>query len=133
MSVRRSILVVDDQMHITRIIKRSLSAQGYDVELAQNGEQALGLLQSRGFDVLLTDYQMPRMNGKDLCETIRADMPDKVGFMILSTAVADESLRSWAENLGEAIYLEKPVSMRRLLVLIDEYFSRAADVGELAG
>lgn len=127
------ILVVDDQLHISRILKRALVARGYQVDSAQNGEEAVERLKQSAVDVVLTDSQMPRMNGKTLCETVRRDYDDKVGLLILSTAVADESLADWASQFRDTLYLEKPVSVRRLCALVENHFAEsqgARAVGE---
>ncbi len=121
----KKILLVDDQQHINRILQRSLVQRGYEVEVAGNGEQALDLLRSADFDVVITDYQMPRMNGIILCETFQKDYPDNNTLMILSTAVADEKLQSWASQMRNTLYLEKPVSMRRLGDILQRYFEES--------
>lgn len=126
------ILVVDDQLHISRILKRSLQARGYQVESCQNGEEALDWLQESEFDIVLTDYQMPRMDGKTLCETIRREHDDKVALLILSTAVADEALSDWALQFRDTLYLEKPVSVRRLCALVDDHFADDQPVSAVA-
>ena len=126
------ILVVDDQLHISRILKRSLQARGYQVESCQNGEEALDWLQESEFDIVLTDYQMPRMDGKMLCETIRREHDDKVALLILSTAVADEALSDWALQFRDTLYLEKPVSVRRLCALVDDHFADDQPVSAVA-
>ena len=126
------ILVVDDQLHISRILKRSLQTRGYQVESCQNGEEALEWLQEAEFDIVLTDYQMPKMDGKTLCETIRRDHDDKVALLILSTAVADEALSDWALQFRDTLYLEKPVSVRRLCALVDDHFAGDQPVSAVA-
>lgn len=118
------ILVVDDQQHINRILQRSLNQKGYEVKVSSNGEQALNILRSESFDVVITDYQMPKMDGVAMCEQFRKEFPDNQCLMILSTAVADEKLQEWAECMQDTLYLEKPVSMRRLNDILDSYFAR---------
>ncbi len=118
------ILVVDDQQHINRILQRSLNQKGYEVKVSSNGEQALNILRSESFDVVITDYQMPKMDGVAMCEAFRKEYPDNNCLMILSTAVADEKLQEWAESMQDTLYLEKPVSMRRLNDILDSYFAR---------
>ncbi|MCB1753925.1 MAG: response regulator [Gammaproteobacteria bacterium] len=117
------ILVVDDQSHINRILKRSLAQKGYVVETASHGKQALDMLREESFDAIITDYQMPHMDGVTLCEAYTGEFPGNATLMILSTAVADEKLQEWAERMPNTLYLEKPVSMRRLSDILSEYFS----------
>ncbi len=121
MSSKR-ILVVDDQTHINRILKRTLMQNGYEVEVATDGEQALGILRTGRFDAIVTDYQMPRMDGVTLCETYHREFPDNPVLLILSTAVADEKLQVWAKQMPNTLYLEKPVSLKRLTNIFTQYF-----------
>ena len=123
MTVKR-ILVVDDQQHINRILQRSLTHKGYEVNVSSNGAQALDLLRQESFDVIITDYQMPVMDGVNLCENYRKEFPDNTTLTILSTAVADEKLQSWAESMPDTLYLEKPVSLKRLCDILDNFFAR---------
>jgi len=120
----KRILVVDDQPHVNRILQRSLIQRGYQVSAASNGEQALELLRTEVFDVVITDYQMPRMDGVALCEAFRAEKPDSDTLMILSTAVADERLCEWAEHMPNILYIEKPVSLRRLNEILRAHFDQ---------
>ncbi len=63
----RSILVVDDEAFVTRVTKLALERAGYHVEVASDGEEALGSLGKCPFDVVITDLIMPRMSGRELC------------------------------------------------------------------
>ena len=64
------VLVVDDEPAVTRLVQQRLEAEGYDVEVAPNGADALEKLAARDYDVLITDLCMPRLNGQDLVETV---------------------------------------------------------------
>ena len=64
---KRRILVVDDEQQITRVLRTSLSAQGYDVRVANDGEMALEILKDWTPDLVVTDLYMPRMDGFELC------------------------------------------------------------------
>ncbi len=114
-----SILLVDDQPHIVRVLSRALSREGYQVTAASHGEQALGLLGERDFDVLMTDYQMPRMDGRKLCQALRSDTARRQPYIILVTAVADEELRDWVDQQSDIRYMEKPVSIRQVRAMLD--------------
>ncbi len=118
---RERILVVDDQSHIVRILKRALMQSGYVVDVAANGVDALEYLQAATYVAVVTDYQMPRMDGIELCETFREQDPAGETLLILSTAIADQSLEQWANNLANTVYLEKPVSFERLTDILSEY------------
>ncbi len=69
----RSILLVDDSAFFRNMLEPVLKAAGYQVQLASNGDEALSALRANKFDVILTDIEMPGMNGFELAEAIRAD------------------------------------------------------------
>ena len=131
--MKNRVLIVDDQAHINRVMKRSLEQRGFSVEAALNGKQALDILADRWYEVIVTDYQMPQMDGITMGETIRDQYSDKEVFIILTTAIADESLQEWADRMPNCIYLEKPVSVRRLGDIIeDHYRQKVSSLGQSA-
>ena len=68
------LLVVEDMEEMRNIVRRLLTAMGYtNVELARNGEEAWGMLRTRAYDVVLCDWNMPKMSGRELLEKVRAD------------------------------------------------------------
>src|SRR5438105_10730263 len=72
MSEHKRILVVDDEPQITRVLRTSLSSQGYDIRVANNGETALEILKDWTPDLVITDLFMPNMDGLELCRRLRA-------------------------------------------------------------
>jgi two-component system KDP operon response regulator KdpE len=68
----RRILVVDDEPQITRVLRTSLSSQGYDIRVANDGETALEILKDWTPDLVITDLSMPNMDGLELCQRLRA-------------------------------------------------------------
>lgn len=115
------ILVVDDQSHVVRILKRALTQNGYLVDTAANGVEALRYLKLSHYVAVVSDYQMPKMDGIELCETFREQDPTGETLLILSTAIADQSLEEWANKLVNTVYLEKPVSLKRLIDILSDY------------
>ena len=77
MSERQHILVVDDEPQITRVLRTTLSAQGYDIRVAHDGESALELMKDWRPDLVLTDLAMPNVDGIELCRRVRgaSDVP----------------------------------------------------------
>jgi signal transduction histidine kinase/CheY-like chemotaxis protein len=102
--VRASILVVDDEPEVRRVLAETLSELGHEVSAAADGEEALALLEGRRFDLLLLDFAMPGLNGAQVAEAARRLRPDqKLAFV---TGYADTAAIQAAA--GDAPILRKP-------------------------
>ncbi len=119
----KKILLVDDEPHVIHVLKLFLNKNGYTVITANNGEQALKLVANENPDVLITDIQMPRMSGQELCDTLEKESPNPHRRIIVMTSRTDRELRVWAENFSRLEFLEKPLSPRRLVTLLRSYFN----------
>lgn len=110
-----NVLIVDDDPVASRLLSTILVQAGYEVELAGDGLQALASIERRCPDFLITDWEMPRMNGLELCRTIRERAQAKYIFTLFITG------RSGSENLIEGFksgaddFLTKPVQREVLL------------------
>ncbi len=71
--MKPSVLVVDDEPNIVVSLEFLMKQAGYDVRIARNGEEALKALEERAPDLMLLDVMMPKRNGYDVCQTVRAD------------------------------------------------------------
>ena len=85
------ILVIDDEPSIVRALARLLQREGYTVETAGNGRQALALLQAHGYDVLLVDLRMPELDGQAFYALLRHQYPALRQRVIFLTGVSDEA------------------------------------------
>ena len=118
---RPRLLICDDESHILRAANIKLTKGGFDVETACDGQAAWESIQRRKPEMLITDFQMPRMNGLDLCRRLRqqpatSDMP-----IILLTAKGYEF--DWDTIAGElwlTKVMAKPFSPRELLQIVQE-------------
>ena len=110
--VSRRILVVDDEPLVRDAIRCVLRFDGYSVEIAANGEEALALFQKSNFDLIITDYDMPGITGDQLAVAIKALQPLQP---ILMVSAHGEQLRSESHNLTvvDAI-LTKPFHIEEL-------------------
>ncbi|MFK7896602.1 MAG: response regulator [Myxococcota bacterium] len=125
------ILIVDDEPHVTRLVQMKLRAAGYEAHTASNGLQALQTLEAEGpFHAVVTDYNMPKMDGRQLCEAIRERFEGEEIFIFLVTARLEQQLRDWADGHPCIEYIEKPISVRHLLERLDKCLGDAADGGE---
>ena len=120
------VLVVDDSITVRRVTQRLLQREGYRVALASDGLQALERLQQERPTVVLSDIEMPRMDGFDLVRNIRSD-PRLQGLpVIMITSRIAAKHRELARELGVSHYLGKPYSEDELLALIAHYAQIAA-------
>lgn len=115
------VLVVDDSITVRRVTQRMLLRDGYRVAMASDGLQALERLQEEIPAVVLSDIEMPRMDGFDLVRNIRADARMKDLPIIMITSRIAEKHREHAMQLGINHYLGKPYSEEELLRLVGQY------------
>ncbi len=107
---RKSVLVVDDSLSVRRMLRELVEDAGFEALTAKDGAEALELLRAERPDALVTDLEMPNMNGLQLTSTVRAtpelaDMP-----VIMITSRSMEKHRRQAAEAGVNVYLTKPYS-----------------------
>jgi len=112
---RRRILVVDDEPQITRVLRTSLSSQGYDIRVANDGETALEILKDWTADLVITDLSMPNMDGLELCRRLRAK--SQVPIIVLSVK-GEEQTKVKALDAGADDYVTKPFGINELLARV---------------
>ncbi|HMN19801.1 MAG TPA: Hpt domain-containing protein [Ottowia sp.] len=115
------VLVVDDSITVRRVTQRLLQREGYRVALAADGLQGLERLQQERPAVVLSDIEMPRMDGFDFLRNIRADADLQDLPVVMITSRIAEKHREHARQLGADHYLGKPYSEQELLELIRAY------------
>lgn len=116
-----SILVVDDSLSIRKYLAGLLSGKGFMIETAKNGHEALNILNSKRFDVIITDLEMPQVSGYELIETIRLDERIRDIPIIVLTGRASENFRNLTTKLGADAYIIKPFKDQELFDEIDKH------------
>jgi two-component system KDP operon response regulator KdpE len=111
----RRILVVDDEPQITRVLRTTLSAQAYDIRVANDGETALEIMRDWQPDLVITDLAMPHMDGMELCRRIR--IKSEVPIIVLSVK-DEERTKVQALDSGADDYVTKPVGMSELMARV---------------
>jgi len=124
---RRNILVVDDEAQITRVLKTTLSSQGYSIKTAADGSQALQEMKTWPADLVITDLRMPNMDGLELCRRIRAQ--SRIPIIVLSVK-GEESIKVQALDAGADDYVTKPFSVNELMARVRAAFRRASNADQ---
>lgn len=114
------VLAVDDDPVIQRLLQVNLEMEGFDVELASDGEEALDKARSFRPDVVLLDVMMPKKDGWQVCAEMKAD-PDlaEIPVVFLSARAQDADVQKGAD-LGVAAYVTKPFDPIDLVELVEE-------------
>jgi len=130
MSERQKVLVVDDEAQITRTLRHSLTAHGYDVRTAADGYSGLDTFNDWHPDLIITDLQMPEMDGLEFCREIRklSQMP-----LIVLSVRGDERTKVKALDAGADDYVTKPFGIDELMARVRAALRRspANDENEL--
>ena len=119
----KRILVADDEPHMSRVIELFLQREGYQVDIVRDGQEALDAIMVSPPDLLITDIQMPRLTGKGLCLELEKRLPQRDFRIIVMTSMTDREHRDWSGALRDAMFIEKPVSMRSLVSTLSKYFA----------
>ncbi len=115
----QTVLIVDDHQPVLRVLRLGIEAAGYRVETARNGSECLLRLCEEQPDFLVTDIDMPRMSGKELCQAIEERFPDRGFPIVVLTSRTELEHRNWTRVIDNLTFMEKPVSIRRLVAEID--------------
>jgi two-component system response regulator AtoC len=120
----RRVLVVDDEENLRLVLRTLLKRQGYEVETASSGDEALGLVDSFGPDVILTDVRMPKMGGLDLLATLKAKGNDAT--VIVMSAYGNVDLALDAIKAGAYDYVQKPFKHEEVVLTLRKAEEREA-------
>ncbi len=123
--MKKKILLVDDEPHVLRVMKLSLEKEEYEVDTAPNGEAALEKLYVAHPDILITDIDMPKMTGEQLCARIETEFPDREFVIFVATSRAEVAHREWSRKIRNLHFMEKPLSIRKVLAMLRDYFDQA--------
>lgn len=122
-SEKRSILVVDDDRQITRVLKTALASKGYVIRTASDGDEALAVMKEWAPDLLLTDLKMPHLDGLALCQRVRSK--SHIPIIVLSVK-GDEKSKVEALDAGADDYVTKPFNTNELFARVRAALRRAS-------
>ena len=119
------ILLVDDDMDTLRLVGLMLQRQGYEVRVASNGQQALGMVQSEMPDLILLDIMMPEMDGYEVARRLRSDLATAEIPIIMFTAKTQVDDKVMGFEAGADDYLTKPTQPRELFAHMKAVLARS--------
>jgi CheY-like chemotaxis protein len=114
------ILVVEDELDILDILTEQLKMKGHKVEAASDGFEGFEKARDKKFDLIITDYSMPKLNGAQLISKLRDNKFNKNTPIIVYTAFP-EPARTEASHFGDVHFIEKPSTDNELEDLIEEF------------
>jgi len=123
----KSILIVDDDREIANLIDIYLRNEGFETAQAHDGEEALGLLESRSFHLLVLDVMMPRMDGMELCRRVRENAAIPI---LMVSAKAEDMDKILGLMTGADDYVVKPFNPLELVVRVKTLLRRAYQYGQ---
>lgn len=119
------ILVVEDDEYCRDLLEQILTMNGYRVQVAANGLEALNILGKTDPDLILLDMKMPVMNGWEFSRRLKEERDDTIPFIIVSAA---EDIQMRAQETGANGWLEKPFELDELLTAVDNFVNKTAKV-----
>ena len=114
------ILIVDDEPNIVLALELLMKREGFEIRSVDDGEKAVEAAGEFRPDLILLDVMMPRMDGYEVCQRIRADVSLKNVFIVMLTAKGREVEREKGLALGADIYITKPFSTKDVVRRVKE-------------
>ena len=124
MSKPASILIVDDEQHLAAGIRENLEAEGYQTDVAHDGQAGLERIRGKHFDLIVLDVMMPNMDGLELCAQIRSE--GRQTPVLFLTVKGDAADRVRGFEAGGDDYLAKPFHLRELLLRVAAILRRSS-------
>lgn len=120
----RKVLIADDEPDIVEILKYNLEKEGYQVVTAKDGDEAIDRAKHTHPDLVVLDMMMPRKNGMEVCEILRAQTDFKDTLIMFLTALSDEATQLKGFSTGADDYVSKPVSPMVFVSKVNALFRR---------
>lgn len=115
---KKNILIIDDDKYIQQVFTRILRKQGYLIDSAETGQEAMEKLRNQKYDLALIDVKLPDTNGTDLISKMHAMHPDMIKIAITGFPSLEDATK--VIDRGASAYLVKPVKSEELIRIINE-------------
>ncbi len=119
----KKLLIVDDEAHIRMLIEQTLEDledEGVELLFAENGEQALNIIQEEKPNLVFLDVMMPKMNGMEVCQKVKKELNLEEVYIILLTAKGQEVDRQKGLDMGANKYMTKPFDPDEMLSIAED-------------
>jgi chemosensory pili system protein ChpA (sensor histidine kinase/response regulator) len=120
------LLLIDDSLSIRKFVGRMLESAGYKVDTAVDGEEGLRKASAQNYRLILTDLEMPKLNGYEVIQGLRSRAQTQQTPIIVMTTRAGDKHRQMALNIGANSYIAKPVEERALIQEIERWIGKEA-------
>lgn len=124
------LLLIDDSLSIRKFVGRMLESAGYAVDTASDGEEGCRKAATQQYQLIITDLEMPRLNGYEVIQALRARPQTQTTPILVMTTRAGDKHRHMAMAAGASGYIAKPVEERALIQEIQRWTGRAMNVGK---
>lgn len=125
----KRICIVDDQPSLRQMVRFALTIQGIAVEEAADGVEALEKMSNQGFDLIIADWQMPRMDGLEMLRRLR-NIPGYIDVPVIMISCRDDiEARKQARALGVLAWIKKPFRLSEIQTVVED----TLDIADLAG
>ena len=125
-SAAKRVLICDDDPVILRLLQVNLELEGYEVLLAQHGEDAVEIAQAQRPDLIILDIMMPRLDGYQTCERLKGDESTEAIPVVFLSAKAQQSDIEKGKAYGVSEYLTKPFDPNDLVGIVDRLLGGSA-------
>jgi chemosensory pili system protein ChpA (sensor histidine kinase/response regulator) len=122
------LLLIDDSLSIRKFVGRMLESAGYEVDTAVDGEEGLRKASAQNYRLIITDLEMPKLNGFEVIQGLRSRTQTQQTPIIVMTTRAGDKHRQMALNIGASSYIAKPVEERALIQEIERWIGKHAAV-----
>ena len=123
------VLIIDDDQAMLDLTRFHLQSRGYEVSMAETAREGLELIATGGFNIALTDFSLPDLDGIELVKQIKETSPDTEIIMITGYGSVEKAVD--ATKAGAFYFLEKPVDFEELLLLIEKAFEHGRQAVEI--
>lgn len=126
--MKKRILLVDDEKNILKVISASLKKEGYEVETARSGEEAIGKAKAKQYNLVITDYKLPGLNGLDLLQEFKGRNQNIPVIILTAYGTIEKAVE--AMKKGASNYLTKPINIEELNLVVKDAIERHALIEE---